>query len=263
MSNDQIYNTHGLVRKLNTPWISVSSHWFALHWLNDEGKTMNHVYRLREGPSLHDDKSNEKICYGSWAESVKVAQRRFGIDPSCWVPLLGQGHQGDWFPSIAVELAKSQKLHWRDNPKSKIKFGEPGRPCTELISGDGFGGSHACGRLAIHQVPSSGMGSEDGIEYRCKMHQGHAEKRAANAAERHERWAAQDEERKRKNANRDRCQEVLEQIRPLLTELGIHPDTLDVGEAPGGKVGILLPAEVAELLTGKAIELEEIIGGNF
>lgn len=45
-------------------------------------------------------------------------------------------------------------------------------------------------------------------------------------------------------------------------ELGVHPDTLVVGEA-GDRVGVLLPAEVAELLTAKAVELEEIKGGDW
>lgn len=55
---------------------------------------------------------------------------------------------------------------------------------------------------------------------------------------------------------------MLEAIRPLLAELGVHPDTLVVGEA-GNRVGVLLPAEVAELLTAKAVELEEIKGGDW
>jgi hypothetical protein len=76
------------------------------------------------------------------------------------------------------------------------------------------------------------------------------------------RGGTREADRERAEANRERCLEVLEAIRPLLAELGVHPDTLVVGEA-GNRVGVLLPAEVAELLTAKAVELEEIKGGDW
>lgn len=260
---DSIFNGHDLEAYLKTPYITVDSHWFSLRWFDDGGRRVNHVYRLRTGPSLHADKSNEKITYGTWTESVEVAQRRFNIDPNSWVPVLGNKGSGVWIPLAAAERAKSQKLCWGGNSKSRIKFGEPGRPCTLVVTGDRGWSGHACGRPVVAEEESRGIGAEDGVEYRCKLHQAASERAAANAAERREKSEARDEERRRKNANRERCEEVLEKIRPLLGELGIHPDTLDVGEAWGGKVGILPPAEVAELLTSKAIELEEIMGGDF
>jgi len=264
MSSDLIFNSANLAHRLNTPWISASSHQFAIYWIGDDGKTtMHHTYRLRTGSSLHSDKSNEKITHGSWAESVEIAQQRFGLDPHDWRPASGPNGQGYWFPGVAAEAAKAGNLYWRDNPKSRIKFGPTGRPCTVIQHGNGHGSpSHACGRLAVIEHESSRMGSEDGIEYRCKLHQSVVERADARDVERKERQDARTEERERKNANRSRCEEVLEKIRPLLAELGIHPDTLSVG-TEGARVGILLPAEVAELLTSNAVELNEVIGGDF
>lgn len=215
------------------------------------------VYRLRTGPSLYADKSNEKITQGTWPESVAAAQQRFGVDPDTWVPVLGNRSYGTWIPAAAAARSKASKLVWSTG--GKINFGEPGRPCTALVSGDMS--SRACGRPAVvSEGGARGFGIEDGVAHRCKMHEAGVQRQRANDAARHEKWEAESVERERLRANKARCEEVLEQIRPLLAELGVHPATLAVGSAPGGKVGILLPAETAELLTSKAIELEEIIG---
>lgn len=264
MADDRIFNGHLLASFLGCPLISVKDHWFALSWVKD-GKRVNHVFRLREGSSLHADKSNEKIMYGTWNEAVAAAEKKLGIDPASWVPVLGKAANGQWFPAAAAAKAVEQKLCWTGQTTSRIKFGEPGRPCTAIVS-NGAWHSHACGRPAVASEKAGSehaMGAEHGEFHRCKMHENGHNKRVANDAAWREKHDADVKERKRKKANEARCEEVLAQIRPLLAELGVHPDTLAVGTASGGKVGILLPAEVAELLTGKAVELEEMTGGGW
>lgn len=264
MTDNKIFNGHNLASFLECPMISVKEHWFALSWTKD-GKRVNHVFKLREGSSLYPDKSNEKIMFGTWNEAVAVAQRRFGIDPASWVPVLGKPAHGQWFPAAEAAKAVEQKLCWSGQTTSRIKFGEPGRPCIAIVSTDAWH-SHACGRPAVASEKAGSehaMGAEDGEFHRCKMHENGHNKRIANDIAWREKWDADKKERERQKANEARCEEVLAQIRPLLAELGIHPDTLAVGSASGGKVGILLPAEVAELLTGKAVELEEITSGEW
>lgn len=94
-------------QRLGTPYINVSDHWFSLKWY-DGPNLKSHVYRLREGLSLHGDKSNEKIMHGTWDESLAVAQRRFGLDPADWRPVVGE--TGYWFPGAAADAAAPLKL---------------------------------------------------------------------------------------------------------------------------------------------------------
>lgn len=80
------------------------------------------------------------------------------------------------------------------------------------------------------------------------------------------RWAAEKAERQAQaDAARDRhaetdrvIDEALARLRPVLAELGIHPDTVAAGSAPGRK-GILLPAEAAEYLVRLATNPLEMI----
>lgn len=79
-----------------------------------------------------------------------------------------------------------------------------------------------------------------------------------------ERQARADEyvrQRRHRDESKRACVDVIERIRPLLTELGVHAQTVVVGEDVdhGGRVGVLIPAEVAEMLVGKAVELETIM----
>lgn len=175
-----------------------------------------------------------------------------------------RGGSGAWFPAAAVERAKQIGAMWepdRDTDKPKaVKFTGPGTGCEVTINtGDGRWSSFTtCGRAVVGVTKQ--MGRENCPS--CKLHVNGQAKRAENDRLWREKADAAREERQRRNANRERCNEVLEAIRPLLAELGIHPDTLAVGEA-GERVGVLLPAEVAELLTAKAVELEEIKGGGW
>jgi hypothetical protein len=93
--------------------------------------------------------------------------------------------------------------------------------------------------------------------------------RKIEAAERQARFKAErlDIER-RKRETRRKVDETLEQLRPLLADLGIHPDSAAVGIdlrsdhsmfSVGDRVGLLLPAEAVELLVAKALELEKLM----
>lgn len=175
-----------------------------------------------------------------------------------------RGGVGAWFPKAAVDTAKLIGAMWepdgKDDPPKAVKFKGPGTGCEVTVSkSSGNWTSFAtCGRMVVGVTKQ--IGNKECPS--CKMHVNAEAKADANMAAWREKWAAQDEARERRNANRERCNEALEAIRPLLAELGIHPDTLAVGAA-GERVGVLLPAEVAELLTAKAVELEEIKGGDW
>lgn len=183
-----------------------------------------------------------------------------------WFKVNGRlrGWSGAWFPAAAVERAKQIGAMWEpdrdgDKPK-KVKFTGPGTGCEVTVNkGDSRWSSFTtCGRLVVGVTRQ--MGNEECPS--CSLHVNGALKRAENDRLWREKWDADRLARERAKANRERCLEVLEAIRPLLAELGVHPDTLVVGEA-GDRVGVLLPAEVAELLTAKAVELEEIKGGDW
>jgi hypothetical protein len=260
MTTDRIINAWDLVKALDTPYIAVESHWFSLRW-RENGVDKVHVYRKRTGPSLYGDRSNEKITHGSWAESVAAAKRRFGLDPDDWRPVIGRNGTGYWFPGAAVERAPAG-LRWSGSTTSAIRFGEPGRPCTALISGGVY--SHACGRpAAIVDDGATGLGTEDGVAYRCRMHEAGHQRSLANAAAREAEWEARDAARRHRDESERACTDVIERIRPLLAELGVHAATIVVGEDVDnrGRVGVLIPAEVAEMLTSRAIEHEEITSG--
>lgn len=258
-----IHNAHNLATQLKCPIISVNSHWFKLEWY--VGGQRKVATKKRTGPSLYKDKSNEIMTEFEWGELTARAARSLGVSEDSWVPVSGRYASGSWIPKADADRARAMKLRWSGSSTAVIKFGEPGRPCTAVVSTEFVGGSHACGRPAVthEETGQPGMGAErDGVVHRCKMHENGHQKRIENDRKWREKWDKQDEERKRQEANEARCEEVLEKIRPLLAELGIHPDTLAVGSS-GQKVGVLIPAEVAELLTSKAVELEEITGGAF
>lgn len=103
-------------------------------------------------------------------------------------------------------------------------------------------------------VPHAPGGFELADAIAAKEKQEKAE-RAEAEAQRQAEWQA----RKDRAAETDRAiAEALERLRPLLAELGIHPDTVAAGSAPGRK-GILIPAESAEFLVRLALNpLEQI-----
>lgn len=76
----------------------------------------------------------------------------------------------------------------------------------------------------------------------------------AEHARREAERAAEYQARRDRSAETDRAiAEAIERLRPLLAELGIHPDTIAAGSAPGRK-GILIPAEAAEYLVRLVID---------
>lgn len=76
--------------------------------------------------------------------------------------------------------------------------------------------------------PGNGVGNEDGIVHRCKMHEAGHRRSEANTAAWHAKWDAQNEADRHRN-------EVLDKIRPLLAQLGVHPQTLTVGVGVGDR----------------------------
>lgn len=272
MSPDRIFNGYDVVRVLGLPFITSKDHGFALSWFPvGASKPMTHVFDKRSGSALHKDRSNENITHGTWEAAVAAAGRRFSSGPN-WVPLRGERGAGYWLPASAVDKALKMDLRWTKEGErgSPVKFGEPGHPCT-AITGDW--GGNTCGRPAketfegreapAFSIPNPSRGVSDGKAHLCGLHASAQRRVLANDAAREAESAARQERWDREAANTARCQEVLGKIRPLLAELGIHPQTLAVGHASGGpdgqRVGILLPAEAAELLTSKAVELEQLL----
>lgn len=85
----------------------------------------------------------------------------------------------------------------------------------------------------------------------------HAEAEKARwAAEKAERAAAMEAAQARREQHWQHSEDLLEWARPLLAELGVHPDTLDVGRN-GPRIGVLLPPETVAML------VEQIMGVRY
>ncbi len=136
-------------------------------------------------------------------------------------------HSGWYFGSnlqtsrILDTLAKRRLVAHR--PKEDRGFGYGEYTITEA-------GIEACGPEAARRAERAAEASRRNAEYRAEQ--------AAKKAHQEE--------------TRRQCEATLEKLRPLLAELGIHPDTVVIGEHEE-RIGILLPAEAAETLTEYAI----------
>lgn len=198
---------------------------------------------------------------GTFAECAALAASRG--TPGPWYHLKGNYSGHEWFPAESVAKAKAIKLRWHTSESAGglIKFDGPGVGCTVTIHSD-FGHSRVCGRLSVTEGTEAQRGemlhAVGDMVYRCSRHQKVIERRRAASDERRARYEERRAADEREAETRRACGETLERLRPLLTELGIHPQTVTVGEA-GERIGILLPAEAAELLVGKAVELEQIM----
>lgn len=138
-----------VARRYDAPYIEPQDSGFRLHYHDPESGTYKiPVYRKRTGRSLHADRSNENICFGTWTESVTIAHRKTGVDPGGWVCVLGTRGHSTWVPAWVAERAKADRLCW-GSTKTRIKFSDRGlHPCTCQTRGDWS--SRSCGRPAVH-----------------------------------------------------------------------------------------------------------------
>lgn len=118
---------------------------------------------------------------------------------------------------------------------------------------------HGVCMASIFEVGASADGCDQpavGPGGRCQRHTNLAAKRAERKAAREAKWEAQQEQWRREDEANRRADELLAAILPLLTELGVHPDTVKVN---GGRIA--LPAEAVKTLADlatEAIEMREL-----
>lgn len=169
--------------------------------------------------------------------------------------------------------------HHPEGQRFSAAGSEKGKPCDCEASGHTLGagtcaswisGDRGDGRRC--DKPSKGIWSEERSRFAsgkgetyavelCGVHLAARRKRKANDEARAVQWEADSLARQHRKESVERCNETIEKIRPLLAELGVHPATVVIGEAfdDTDRVGVLIPAELAELLTAKAIELEQVM----
>lgn len=231
---DRCINGHDLQQHLGLPFISM------------DGRDGGYKFKahLVDGRTMRTK---------TWEKAVELADAG-----DRW--FRSNGHNGgDWYPPEAVAKSAELGCRWmnrkQDKPGGKVLFAE-GRPCEATCTDNARWASFwTCGRVAV----GTGKDQFNGEGPLCSMHLKNYERETAKYQKIRDDYKAREEQYERESSHKKICEETLEKIRPLLAQLGVHPDTLAVGKA-GDRVGILLPAETAEQLTAWAVELQEIVG---
>lgn len=250
MSRDYLVNSFDLsVRRSGLPYLSGASIEWTIYCPDSSAE---HGYRVIRGDQSTD-----------WTEMADQLREMTGVQQ-----LVRDTNWGDWWPvTISEHIATGEK--WGD-PESdrtrKIRFVPGEIACGIWQTSAGGWSSHRCGRIATEAAIYNDFGIAGPGAPICAMHYKAQLKRKAGADEREERREAEQQQRDRDDETSRMIAETLERIRPLLGQLGIHPDTVVAGEARRDhRLGILLPAEAVELLVGQsieAVELREIMEGG-
>jgi hypothetical protein len=199
----------------------------------------------------------------SWGKLGYPGERyaRNDTTPYTWDELVA-AHGDQW-----VRVSAGQQSTWV-HAKHAARFAEhtlggkkikvvPGRPCEGSTSHDVWHSS-TCLRVGVDERASGNGWNEGGaMLWLCKMHVNGKDKSKASADDHKAKWAARDERDERARQTTKRAQEAIEACRPILEQIGIHPDTITTG-ASGERRGVLIPAEVLELFIANTTELEAL-----
>lgn len=190
----------------------------------------------------------------TWYEALNVADA--GTEWVCC-----NGGQFAWFPSSVVGSATGFRWSPRgqsNTPGPKVKFTEPSRPCEASCTTGERGASYfTCCRATVAFGKDPGGHRREKIPL-CSFHLKVNERRVEKDRRFGALLAEASLEIGRRKETTAVCNATLDNVRPLLAELGVHPKSVVIGTADGGaRIGILLPAEVVEMLVERAVALEE------
>jgi hypothetical protein len=192
---------------------------------------------------LSDGSDGYKAGWRTWDDVVPAAEARGVHGP--WMRPVGQAFDGLWVPA-SVEIPKWRRRKGDDGDSAPLKWVE-GRPCSWTRF------------RTMATQDCHGLATESGL---CKRHQSMVDRREREDAERAAARAERDAEVEQHSARYELEVERLEELKPLLEQIGLHPGVFEaVGKRVGRKVGVRAPSEALQELVRLAVvgyEIEEM-----